>query len=171
MNLNKVFIIGNLTRDPEKRSLPSGQAVVSFGIATNRFYKDQQGNKQQEVEFHNVVAFGRLAEIVCQYLQKGSTIFVEGRIKTRNWQDAAGVKHYRTEIIAESLQLGPRLNAVGPSAPFRGNAANEDNPRMKSQIAEEEIPVIEEPSGGSASPRKNFNEEEEEEIDIKDIPF
>lgn len=108
MNLNKIFIIGNLTRDPEARSLPSGKAVVSFSVATNRFWTDQQGQKQKQAEFHNVVAFGRLAEIVNQYLKKGSMAFIEGRIQTRNWQDQSGQKRYRTEIIAEAIQLGPR---------------------------------------------------------------
>jgi len=108
MNLNKVFILGNLTRDPEKRNLPSGQLVVSFGVATNRFYTNQNNEKQQETEFHNVTAFGRLAEIASQYLQKGSLVFIEGRLKTRSWEDQSGTKHFRTEIIADNLQLGPR---------------------------------------------------------------
>lgn len=168
MNLNKIFIIGNLTRDPEKRSLPSGQAVVSFGVATNRFYKDQQGTRQQETEFHNVTAFGRLAEIICQYLQKGSSILVEGRIKTRNWQDASGVKHYRTEIIAESLQLGPKPSGGS----FKSNKDHEGGIDAGSHVPQEEIPIIEEEMPiKSKMTKKDFDEEKEEEIDVKDIPF
>lgn len=108
MNLNKVFIIGNLTRDPELRTLPSGAPVASFGVATNRVWKDKQGNRQEEAEFHNVVVFGRQAEIVSQYLAKGRMIFVEGRIRTRNWEAKDGAKRNRTEIIAERVQFGPR---------------------------------------------------------------
>src|ERR1700687_4777766 len=108
MNLNKAFILGNVTRDPEVRSLPSGQQVASFGIATNRFYTDQAGIKKQEAEFHNIVTFGKLADIASKYLTKGSLILIEGRIKTSSWQNSTGVKQYKTEIIAETLQLGPR---------------------------------------------------------------
>lgn len=115
MNLNKAFIIGNLTRDPELRSLPSGQSVVLFGMATNRFWTDPQGQKQKKAEFHNIVAFGRLAEIVNQYLKKGSLVFIEGRIQTRGWEDKNGEKRTRTEIVAERLQLGPRFTKQGAS--------------------------------------------------------
>ncbi len=112
MNLNKVFIIGNLTRDPELRALPSGTPVVNFGIATNRVWKDQQGQKQEQVEFHNIVAFGRQAELINQYLNKGSMVLIEGRLQTRNWEKD-GVKHYRTEIVAESVQFGPKSSGGG----------------------------------------------------------
>ena len=142
MNLNKVFLIGRLTRDPETRTLPSGSSVASFGLATDRFFTDRSGQKQQQVEFHNIVLFGRLAEIAAQYLTKGSLTFIEGRIKTRSWQDQAGNKRYRTEIIGERLQLGPR-------------AAGKVTPQEQGETPDEDIPVI----------------EEEEEIDVKDIPF
>jgi single-strand DNA-binding protein len=108
MNLNKAFILGNLTQDPELRTLPSGKPVVSFGVATNRFWLDQSGQKQQEAQFHNIVAFGRQAEIAKQYLTKGSLVLIEGRIQTRSWEAQDGSKRYRTEIIAERLQLGPK---------------------------------------------------------------
>lgn len=108
MNLNKVFIIGNLTRDPEFKTLPSGTAVASFGVATNRTWKDKNGSKQEEVQFHNVVFFGRQAEVASQYLKKGSSVFVEGRLNTRSWEAADGTKRNRTEIVGERMQLGPR---------------------------------------------------------------
>lgn len=108
MNLNKVFLVGNLTRDPELKSLPSGQAVVNFGLATNRIWKDRDGNQQKKAEFHNIVMFGKLAEIAKQYIQKGSMILVEGRLQTRSWKAQDGTTKYRTEIIAESMQMGPR---------------------------------------------------------------
>lgn len=107
MYLNKVFIIGNLTRDPELKSLPSGVQVTSMGVATNRVWKDRDGQKQEDTEFHNVVVFGRQAETVAQYLKKGSSALVEGRLQTRSWE-SDGVKKYRTEIIADRVQFGAR---------------------------------------------------------------
>ena len=112
MNLNKAFIIGNLTRDPEMRSLPSGQPVANFGVATNRFWT-KDGQRQKQAEFHNIVLFGRLAEIAKQYLAKGSIVFIEGRIQNRSWDGKDGQKKYRTEIVGERLQLGPKNASHG----------------------------------------------------------
>ena len=109
MNVNKVLLIGNLTRDPEMRSLPSGQPVANFGIATNRVWRDKEGQKQQQADFHNIVAFGKLAETVNQYMKKGNMMYVEGRLTTRSWDAPDGTKKSRTEIIAETIQFGPRL--------------------------------------------------------------
>jgi single-strand DNA-binding protein len=107
MYLNKAIIIGNLTRDPELKSLPSGMAVASMSIATNRTWKDKSGAKKEDVEFHNVVIFGKTAENVARYMKKGSNILVEGRIQTRSWDDKqSGEKRYRTEIIGETVQFG-----------------------------------------------------------------
>ena len=108
MNFNRIFILGNLTRDPELRQTPNGQSVANFGVATNRIWIDKNGNRQQEVEYHNVVAFGKLAQIAAQYLNKGRLVFVEGRIRTRSWEDASGQRRTRTEIIALNFQMGPR---------------------------------------------------------------
>jgi len=119
MYLNKAFLYGNLTRDPEMRALPSGGQVASFGIATNRTYKDKNGAKQEATEFHNVVAFGRTAEVIGQYLKKGRPIFVEGRIQTRSWEGKEdGKKQYRTEIVIETFQFGADggRGGAGPSA-------------------------------------------------------
>ncbi len=107
MYLNKVLIYGNLTRDPELKSLPSGMQVCSFSIATNRVYKDRDGNRQEASDFHNIVVFGRQAETSAQYLKKGAGAFVEGRLQTRSW-DKDGQKQYRTEIVADRVQFGPR---------------------------------------------------------------
>jgi single-strand DNA-binding protein len=107
MYLNKVLIYGNLTRDPELKSLPSGMQVCSFSLATNRVYKDREGARQESTYFHNIVVFGRQAETSAQYLKKGAGAFVEGRIQTRTW-DKDGVKQYRTEIVADRVQFGPR---------------------------------------------------------------
>lgn len=107
MYINKAMLFGNLTRDPEVRALPSGSNVCSFSIATNRVYKKQDGSKQEETQFHNIVVFGRQADICAQYLKKGSSVYVEGRIQTRSWDNEKG-KQYRTEIVAEVVQFGPR---------------------------------------------------------------
>src|SRR3954463_10407036 len=105
MYLNKVFLYGNLTRDPELKALPSGGQVVNFGMATNRTYKDKSGAKQETTEFHNVVAFGGTAEVIAQYCKKGRPLVIEGRLQTRSWDDKeSGKKNYRTEIIAETFQ-------------------------------------------------------------------
>jgi single-strand DNA-binding protein len=112
MYLNKVLLYGNLTRDPELRSLPSGMNVVNFSIATNRTFKDRDGKKQEQTDFHNVVVFGRQADTVNQYLKKGSSVFVEGRLQTRSWEKE-GQKMYRTEVVADRVQFGPRAGGGG----------------------------------------------------------
>jgi single-strand DNA-binding protein len=104
--VNKVILIGNLGRDPEIRSLPSGQPVATFSLATNRRYKDRDGNRQEQTEWHNIVVFGRQAEIAGQYLTKGKQIYVEGRLQTRSWDDKqSGEKKYRTEIVCDTFQM------------------------------------------------------------------
>lgn len=115
MYLNKAFIIGNLTRDPELRSLPSGVKVATFGAATNRIWKDKDGQRREAADFHNVVVFGPQAEIVTQYLKKGRTVLVEGRIQTRSWDGKDGQKRYRTEIVADRVQFGASAGAPAPS--------------------------------------------------------
>jgi single-strand DNA-binding protein len=112
MYINKVFLFGNLTRDPELRALPSGMNVASFSVATNRVYKDRDGKKQEQTDFHNVVVFGRQADTINQYLKKGSSVFVEGRMQTRSWEKD-GKKNYRTEVIADRVQFGPRGSGGG----------------------------------------------------------
>lgn len=114
MYLNKALLYGNLTRDPELRSLPSGMNVVNFSIATNRTFKDRDGKKQEQTDFHNVVVFGRQADTVNQYLKKGSSVFVEGRMQTRSWEKE-GQKMYRTEVVADRVQFGPRAGGGGGS--------------------------------------------------------
>jgi single-strand DNA-binding protein len=154
MNFNKAIILGNLTKDPELRTLPSGQSVTNFGVATNRFFTDKSGNKQQSVEFHNIVAFGKLADICSRYLNKGKLVLVEGHLQTRSWQGQDGVKRYRTEIVMENMQLGPR-----------GAAGQEGTTPAPAAPAEEEIPVIE------ADEAMNFEEEGKEKVNVSDIPF
>ncbi|MEK7658472.1 MAG: single-stranded DNA-binding protein [Patescibacteria group bacterium] len=179
MNLNKIFILGNVTRDPEVRALPSGQSVTNFSVATNRFYTDSSGQKKQEAEFHNVVCFGKLADISSRYLNKGSMLLVEGRIKTRTWQDSANVKHYKTEIIAENIQLAPK--SMGGAAgnierprPYSAPDPEPDQPKRDLSAQAGEIPIIEENYMPPVSEDNNIQHEPEpstDEIDIKDIPF
>jgi len=116
MYLNKAIIIGNLTRDPEQKALPSGITVTSFSLATNRVYKDKDGNKQEQADYHNVVVFGRQAETAGQYLKKGQSALIEGRMQTRSWEQD-GVKKYRTEVIADRVQFGPKTGGATGSAP------------------------------------------------------
>ena len=106
MYINKALLFGNLTRDPELRALPSGVNVCNFSVATNRVYRDKDGKKQEPADFHNVVVFGRQADIVAQYLKKGRSVFVEGRMQTMSWEKD-GQKQYRTEVIADRIQFGP----------------------------------------------------------------
>ena len=144
MNFNKAILIGRLTRDPETKTLPSGQSVTNFGMATDRFFSDKSGQKQQQTDFHNIVLFGKLADIATQYLNKGSLVLIEGRLQTRTWEDASGNKKSRTEIVGERLQMGPKSNRMTPDQ----KPATENNPSK-------DIPVI----------------EENEDIDVKNIPF
>lgn len=166
MSLNKVLLIGNLTRDPELRSTPSGQSVANFAIATNRVWKDpQSGEKKEAVEFHNIVMWRRLAEIAGQYLRKGSKIFLEGRLQTRSWQDQSGTKKYMTEVVAENMQMLDRKPQGQGSAPYQP-ANREFSPsgapaQTASQPAPpqpEEIPTIQ-------------IDENQDEVKIEDIPF
>lgn len=125
MYLNKAVLIGNLTRDPELKSLPSGTQVATFGIATNRVYKDKDGKRQEQTDYHNIVVFGRQAETTAQYLRKGNMALIEGRIQTRSWDDAKdGTKRYRTEIVADRIQFGPK--GSGGAAPSDASPKKDD---------------------------------------------
>ncbi len=155
MYLNKAFIFGNLTRDPELRAMPSGMNVCSFGVATNRVYRDRDGKKQEQTDFHNIVVFGRQADTPAQYLKKGSSVFIEGRIQNRSWEGKDGEKKYRTEIVAERVQFGPRSSGgahpVDSGSPRAGGGKQADGP-------EEEMG-----GGGIDYPKDDINPD--------DIPF
>jgi single-strand DNA-binding protein len=158
MNLNKVQLIGRLTRDPEIRTTPSGQTVATVGLATNRTWNDKSGQKQEKTEFHNIVVWGRLAEIVGQYMAKGQEAYFEGRIETRSYTGKDGVERRTTEVIAENMQMGSRPQGGGsysrPVAAAGGAAAT----AKKNEPAAEEIPTI------------NLDDEQEE-VKIEDVPF
>ena len=159
MNFNKAIVLGNLTRDPETRTLPSGQSVVNFSVATNRVYTDKSGAKQQTAEFHNVVAFGKLADICSRYLTKGKIVLVEGRIQTRSWQAQDGSKRYRTEIVMENMQMGPRGSGGSSGSDSGDKTANTSQPAP----ASEEIPIID--------ADEDFSAENGGKVNIDDIPF
>ena len=159
MYLNKILLYGNLTRDPELKALPSGQQVASFGLATNRTFKGKDGQQQEQTEFHNIVAFGRTAEVMGQYLKKGRPAFIEGRIQTRSW-DKDGVKQYRTEIVVDTFQFGPqaggseggRSGGYAPSSqPARATGSDQSQEQMPDQGDAIQYP--------------------DEEINPEDIPF
>ncbi len=124
MYLNKVYVLGNLTRDPELKALPNGSKVTQFSLATNRVWKDQAGSKQEQVEYHNIVVFGRQAETSAEYLKKGQQVLIEGRIQTRSWDGTDGKKNYRTEIIAESVQFGAKTGGAGASSSYTPTASS-----------------------------------------------
>ncbi len=142
MNLNKVLIVGRLTADPQPRSTASGIQVLSVGVATNRVWYDKNKTKQEETEFHNVVIWGKQAEVVSKFLNKGSMILVEGRLQTRSWTDKQGQSRRTTEVIAERIQLGPRPlgNQGGPASP--ASQGGPKNVPPASPPAEQEVPVI-----------------------------
>lgn len=150
MNLNKVLIIGRLTADPQLRSTKTGQSVAAFSVATNRNWTDQNNQKREEVEFHNIVVWGKQAEIASKYLVKGQVVYVEGRLQTRSYEDKSGVKKYATEIVAERIQFGPKaMGTAGGSFNKPAAAAPAAAPAV------EEIPTI------------NIDEE----IKPEDLPF
>ena len=171
-SLNKVMIIGNLTRDPESRTTPNGVNVTSFGVATNFTWRDPQGNPQEKVEYHNVVAWRKLGEICAQYLKKGRKVYVEGRLQTRDWQDQAGMKHYRTEIIAtDMVMLGAPMRESTPNqevAPEPVKDTSEASPASETPTPQTSPSTPSTPETPETSPKED---QEEEEIKIEEIPF
>lgn len=159
MNLNKVQLIGRLTRDPELRSTTGGQSVASFGVATNRTWTDKNGAKQEDVQFHNVVVWGRQAEIVNQFLTKGALVYVEGRLQTRAWQGKDGANMKTTEVVAERVQFGPR--AAGSSSPNQSNRSNPSNQSNNTPDSQEK-PGDDLPS---------IDIDDSKEINSEDLPF
>ncbi|MFH1246619.1 MAG: single-stranded DNA-binding protein [Candidatus Liptonbacteria bacterium] len=169
MNLNKVMLIGRVTAQPELRTTSTGQAVSSFGIATNRVWNAKDGSRKEDTEFHNVVVWGRQAEIASQFLAKGQMVFVEGRLQTRSWQDKQGATRKTTEIICERFQLGPKAANAG-GAQGGGNASvpagNAGGANGTNSQGNQDVPAIEE------LPTIDLEEDmKAEEIKPEDIPF
>ncbi|MEI8130722.1 MAG: single-stranded DNA-binding protein [bacterium] len=154
MFYNKAIIIGNVTRDPEIKALPSGAKVTSLSVATNRVWKDQAGAKKEQTDFHNVVVFGRQAETVAQYIKKGSMLMIEGRIQTRSWDGADGKKNYRTEIVADRVQFGPRGGATAGGTTVAGSNDPQSNSPMNQ--GGKDVETIDYP---------------DDDINAEDIPF
>jgi single-strand DNA-binding protein len=170
MNLNKVYLIGRLTQDPESRSTPSGQQVATVKLATSRVWNDQATKQKREAtEFHTIIAWGRLAEICTQYLKKGGLAMFEGRLQTRSWDDKnTGAKRYITEIVAETMQLGPRSTNPGfsgASAPM-ADVRPAARPAPSAASVESDIPVIQEDELTVSG-----IEEEPKKINDADLPF
>lgn len=159
MNFNKAIVVGRVTRDPEIRTTPNGQTVASIGVATDRVWNNASGERQKKAEFHNIVAWGKLAEICGQYLTKGQLVLFEGRLETRSWEGQDGIKRYRTEIIAENMQMGPRPKSQGETQSYQAeNTEVRENKNPSSNKAQE-----------IADDTKTSSNEEE--IKIEDIPF
>lgn len=164
MNLNKVMLVGRLTRDPELRTTPSGQNVATVGLATGRTYTDKNGQKQEQTEFHNLVLWGRLAEIAGQYLIKGQECYFEGRLQTRTYTGKDNVERRTTEVIVENMQMGSKPQGApyraGAPATAAAPAAAATAPQKLQEAPipkEEELPTI--------------NLDDEKEIRIEDVPF
>jgi len=162
MYLNKAMIYGNLTRDPELKALPSGMNVCSFSLATNRVYNDREGNRQEAVDYHNIVVFGKQADNCAKYLTKGSGTYVEGRLQTRSW-DKDGQKQYRTEVVADRVQFGPKNSGGG-----EGGAGAPSSGSQSSGAPAEKAGKSDTADEGKAPAMPDYPDEE---INPEDIPF
>lgn len=167
MNLNKAMIIGNLTRDPEVRSTSSGATVTNFAVATNLVWTDQQGQRQEKAEFHNVVAWRKLGEICGQYLKKGSKVYVEGRLQTNEWTGNDGVKRYKTEIVAENMIMLDRSGGAGGAA----SPAGSQGQPYQEQPSYEEPSVGTEEQTNAGSQQGASEADDQEDIKVENIPF
>ncbi|MEX0668726.1 MAG: single-stranded DNA-binding protein [Candidatus Saccharimonadales bacterium] len=151
-SFNQVILVGNLTRDPELKTIPSGQSVATFGMATNRVWTDQNGDQQEQADFHNVVAWAKLAELAEQYLSKGRRVMVIGRLHTRSWEDDDGKKNYRTEIVASEINF---LDGPGGSEAGDASSSSSSSDSKKSNKKSEDVEI----------------EDLDEEVDLSEIPF
>ena len=159
MYINKVILYGNLTKDPELKSLPSGMQVNSFSLATNRSIKDSSGAKKDLVEYHNIVAFGKQAEVIHQYVKKGNPIYIEGRLQTRSWDGQDGKKQYRTEVILESFQFGPKNVGASGFNNQNNNTATSTTSSNNNVIEDQQVP------------ESDDIQYPDEDINPEDIPF
>ena len=166
MDLNKVMVIGNIVRDPEMRTTPNGRNVTSFSVATNRVWKDANDQKQTKAEFHNIVAWGRLAEITSQYLKKGAKTYVEGRLETRSWDDPNGIKRYKTEIIADNMIM---LDSRGSAAGQPQQSGPAPLPTIQADAPDPDTQIPQSNEGGNSG--SSDSGASEDEIKIENIPF
>ncbi len=176
MSLNKVQLIGNLTRDPEMKQIPGGQVVTSFGLATNLSWTDQSGQKQDKAEFHNIVAWRKLAEIIGQYLKKGSKCYIEGRIQTRSWEAEDGSKRYKTEIVADNMIMldrkGETIATDAAPAMQANHGGMDQGPTPVAPIAPAAAPMAATPAAPAAeTPAPAAAPAQEDEVTVDDLPF
>jgi len=165
ISLNKATIIGNTTKEIELRYTPNGQAVCNFSVATNRRFKNAQGDLQEDTQYHDVVAWGKLAEIINQIIKKGAKIYVEGRLQTRQWEAPDGSKRYRTEIIMEQfIPLTPKGQADSVSF------GTSDEQESEKPDAEDKKPIVKSKDTKETKP-KSDNLPSDDEVDLDDIPF
>jgi len=158
-SFNQVILVGNMARDPELRTIPSGQSVASYAVATNRVWKDQNGEQQEQADFHNIVAWGKLAELSEQYLKKGRKVMVVGRLQTRSWDAEDGSKRYRTEVVANEISFLDR-----PGDEQYGNYDDSQDSPAKAK------------SGGSSKGKKPTEdsiqiEDLDDDVDLSKVPF
>lgn len=191
MTLNRTTIIGNLTRDPESRTTPSGVTVTNFSVATSLVWNDQSGQRQEIPEYHNIVAWRKLAEICAQYLRKGRKVYVEGRLQTRSWDDPNGFKRYKTEIVAQNMIMldrapegsysapAPQAQSVQPQAADSPDAqpASDDSAQAPSSLptdnqekTEPQVPVVDSETPAQ-SPSQSSQDDGQEEVSVEEIPF
>ncbi|PIT97061.1 single-stranded DNA-binding protein [Candidatus Berkelbacteria bacterium CG10_big_fil_rev_8_21_14_0_10_41_12] len=169
LNLNRAMVIGNITRDLEVRYTPNGQAVTNFGVATNRRWNDSDGNQKEAVEYHEIVAWGKLAEIAGQYAKKGQKVYVEGRLQTRSWEGQDGAKRNKTEIIAENfILLSPKSGDIAASRDSVEVDVNKDKKEIKAK-PKKSADTADEKSSDKGN--KDKQEDNDEEINLDDIPF
>lgn len=167
-SLNRAEIIGNVTRDIESRVTPNGQSVASFSVATNRRWKDKDGNNQEATEFHNVVAWGKLAELMSQYVHKGSKIYIQGRLQTRQWEGQDGGKRNRTEIVMEDFVFLTPKSADSEGYPIKSSAPVSSGPVEIEEFQEESKTKKDDKKTES---KKDEPDNSDEEINLDDIPF
>ncbi|HMR01446.1 MAG TPA: single-stranded DNA-binding protein [Candidatus Gracilibacteria bacterium] len=174
-SVNKVILIGNLTRDPEMRETPNGQSVATFGLATNREWTTKDGRKQNSVEYHDLVAWAKLAEICEQYLKKGKLVYVEGYLKTRNWETPEGVKKFRTEIVVQDMIMLDKRGEGEDEMDYAETSSSEETmdtssseapsssaPESSPQEAPAEQPAAETSTEAAAEPMKEEQPPQEE---------
>jgi len=182
-SLNRAQIVGNVTRDPELRYTPNGQAVCSFGVATNRRWRDKDGNNQEQAEFHNIVSWGKLAELMGQLVHKGTKIYVEGRLQTRQWEGQDGNKRNKTEIVMDDFIVFTPKGAIPAEPSVDIEELPEEKEMRPTKKPLEDTRGKEKAEGKSAKrgsedsgeketrPTKKEKETEEDEINLDDIPF
>jgi single-strand DNA-binding protein len=163
MDLNKVILVGRVTADPQLKTIPSGQSVTTIGVATNRTWTDKAGAKQEQVEFTNVVIWGRTAEVASQFLTKGAMVLIEGRLQTRSWVDKQNQPHKTTEVMCERMQLGPRAAGTGNFGGQPSQGASQPRPAAGGSTMSKDLPPMEE--------IPVINLEEEGDIKPEEIPF